>query len=101
MPSSFNEQHVEEMVINTLQSNGWEYIPAFELPRSESDVMVESYLKEALIRFNPCIAANPAHADTVIYKMRALISTVRPHDLVTQNERFKKLIFEENSFPFD
>ena len=64
-------------------------------------IEVESYLRSALIRFNPCIAENPAHADTVIYKLRALISTVRPHDLVTQNERFKKLIFEENSFPFD
>ncbi len=87
MPSSFSEQHVEDMMIHTLQSNGWEYIPAEVLPREDSDVMVESYLRSALIRFNPCIAENPAHADTVIYKLRALISTVRPHDLVTQNER--------------
>ncbi len=101
MPSNFCEQDVENMIIHTLQSNGWEYIPADKLPRAESDVMVESHLRDALIQFNPCIAANPAHADTVIYKLRALISTVRPHDLVTQNERFKKLIFEENSFPFD
>ena len=101
MPSGFNEQNVEDMVIHALQKNGWEYIPADTLPRAESEVMVESHLRDALIRFNPCIAENPAHADTVIYKLRALISTVRPHDLVTQNERFKKLIFEENSFPFD
>ena len=101
MPSSFSEQNVEDMVIHTLQQNGWEYIPAGELPRAESDVMVEAHLRDALIRLNPCIAENPNHADTVIYKLRALIATVRPHDLVTQNERFKKLIFEENSFPFD
>ena len=101
MPGTFTEQNVEDMVIHALQQNGWEYIPAAELPRSETDVMVESHLREALIRFNHCIAENPSHADTVIYKLRALISTVRPHDLVTQNERFKKLIFEENSFPFD
>lgn len=101
MPSNFNEQNVEDMVIHAIKSNGWDYIPAGALPRAESDVMVESYLRNALIRLNPCIAENPSHADTVIYKLRALISTVRPHDLVTQNERFKKLIFEENSFPFD
>ena len=101
MPSSFSEQNVEDMVIHTLQQNCWEYIPAGELPRAESDVMVESHLRDALIRLNPCIAENTNHADTVIYKLRALIATVRPHDLVTQNERFKKLIFEENSFPFD
>ena len=101
MSSTFSEQNVEDMVIHAVQKNGWEYVPASSLPRKESDVLVEAYLRDALIRLNPCIAENPANADTVIYKLRALISTVRPHDLVIQNERFKKLIFEENSFPFD
>ena len=101
MPGTFTEQNVEDMVIHAIKANGWDYIRAEDLPRAESDVLVEKHLRDALIRLNPCIAENPAHADTVIYKLRALISTVRPHDLVTQNERFKKLIFEENSFPFD
>ena len=101
MPGTFTEQNVEDMVINAVRANGWEYICADDLPRAESDVLVEKHLRDALIRLNPCIAANPANAATVIYKLRALISTVHPHDLVTQNERFKKLIFEENSFPFD
>lgn len=101
MPGTFTEQNVEDMVIHAIESNGWDYIQPEDLPRAESDVLVEKHLREALIRLNPCIAENPAHADTAIYKLRALISTVRPHDLVTQNERFKKLVFEENSFPFD
>lgn len=101
MPIGFTEQNVEDMVLQAIQSGGWEYVPAEQLPRAESDVLVEKYLREALIRLNPCISEDTSRADTVIYKLRALISTVRPHDLVTQNERFKKLIFEENSFPFD
>ncbi|MBR0191964.1 MAG: type I restriction endonuclease subunit R, partial [Thermoguttaceae bacterium] len=101
MPGTFTEQNIEDMVLHAIVANGWNYVRAEDLPRAESDVLVEKYLREALIRLNPCIAENPANADTVIYKLRALISTVRPHDLVTQNERFKKLIFEENSFPFD
>lgn len=101
MINSITEQNLEDMVIQAIEANGWTYIPADKLPRAESEVMVEKFLREALIRFNPCIAENPDHADTVIYKLRALISTVRPHDLVTQNERFKKFIFEGNSFPFD
>lgn len=101
MSGTFTEQNVEDMVLHAIEANGWRYVRAEDLPRAESDVLVEKYLREALIRLNPCIAENPANADTVIYKLRALISTVRPHDLVTQNERFKKLIFEENSFPFD
>ena len=57
-------------------------------------------VKNALIRLNPEIAEDPSRADDVIYKLRALITSVQAHDLVTQNEKFKKLIFEENSFPF-
>lgn len=62
--------------------------------------MVEPMVKEALIRLNPIIAENPSLADEVIYKLRALILSTQAHDLVTRNEKFKKLIFEENSFPF-
>ena len=101
MPANFTEQQVEDMMIAAGKANGWKYISGDELPRQESEVMVESMVKAALIRLNPCIAEKPENADTVIYRLRALISTVQPHDLVTQNERFKKLVFEENSFPFD
>ena len=41
---------------------GWEYVPRSRLPRSESDVLVEPYLREALIRLNPEIAARPDRA---------------------------------------
>ena len=37
MPSNFNEQNVEDMIIHTLQGAGWENIPAEQLPRAESD----------------------------------------------------------------
>lgn len=66
MPGTFTEQNVEDMVIHAVQSNGWSYIPAEELPRGESDVLVEKHLRDALIRLNPCIAENPAHADTLV-----------------------------------
>ena len=99
--SIFNEDNtVEQMVIDTLEKNGWKYIPALDLDRSFGDVMVESMVKEALIRLNPEIADEPSRADEVIYKLRSLILSVQPHNLITQNEQFKKLIFEENSFPF-
>lgn len=101
MPANFTEQQVEDMMIAAGKANGWTYIGADALPRKETEVMVESMVKAALVRLNPCIAEKPENADTVIYRLRALISTVQPHDLVTQNERFKKLVFEENSFPFD
>lgn len=96
----FDEDTLEQYIIDILKNNGWKYIPALELPRQLSDVIVEPMVKDALIRLNPEIAEEPTRADEVIFKLRSLILTVQPHNLVTQNELFKKLIFEENSFPF-
>jgi type I restriction enzyme R subunit len=97
----FNEDNtVEKMLIETISKNGWKYIPAEELPRSHSDVMVEPMIRAALIRLNPEIAEDPGRADEVIYKLRTVIFSVRPENLVHQNEVFKKLIFENNSYPF-
>ena len=99
--TKFNEDTtIEKMLLSSLSANGWTYIPADELPREYSEVMVEPMVKAALIRLNPEIAEDPSRADEVIYKLRTLILTVQPHNLVTQNELFKKLVFEENSFPF-
>jgi type I restriction enzyme R subunit len=96
----FYESDLEEMLIKTISQNGWKYIPAEELPRSHADVMVEPMVRDALIRLNPEIAAKPDYADDVIYKLRTIILSVQPHNLVTQNELFKKKIFEDNSYPF-
>ena len=66
--TSFNEENtIEQMVINSLRENGWNYISKDELPRNYSDVMVESMVKDALIRLNPVIQEEPARADEVIY----------------------------------
>ncbi|MBR3459775.1 MAG: HsdR family type I site-specific deoxyribonuclease [Clostridia bacterium] len=101
MAPLFNEDNtIEQMVITTLKNNGWKYIPADALPRMYSDVLVEPMVKEALIRLNPEIAEEPSRADEVIYKLRTVILSVQPHNLVTQNEVFKRMIFEENSYPF-
>lgn len=97
----FNEDNtIEQMTLASLQKNGWKYVPAEDLPRRYDDVLVEPLVKEALIRLNPEIAEEPSRADEVIMKLRALILSVRPHNLIQQNEDFKKLIFEKNSFPF-
>ena len=101
MATFFNEDNtIEQMMLSTFQGNGWKYIPAEELPRMYSDVLVEPMVKGALIRLNPEIAEDPSRADEVIYKLRTVILSVQPHNLVTQNEVFKKMIFEENSYPF-
>lgn len=94
----FSEDTIEKMLINKAEENGWEYVPASELPRETSEVMVETWVKEALLRLNPGITSE--QADEVIYKLRTVIISAQPHDLVTANERFRELVFEKNSYPF-
>ena len=48
----FTEDTIEQMLISEAKKNGWEYVPASELPRDMSDVMVEPWVKEALLRLN-------------------------------------------------
>lgn len=96
----FTEADFEKLVCNVLQKNGWKYIPAEQLPRNYSDVLVEPMVKDALIRLNPAIAEDPSRADEVLHKIRAIILSVEPHSLVTHNEEFKNLVFESNSFHF-
>lgn len=98
--STFKEDNVEQLLLATLQENGWEYIPVEELDRDDSDVMVESMVREALIRLNPEIAEDESRADEVLYRLRKLFQSTNAQNLVTQNEAFKELVFEKNSYPF-
>ena len=97
----FNEDNtIEQMSVEALASLGWRYVAAEDLPRRHADVMVEPMVKDALIRLNPEIAEDPDRADEIIYRLRALIQSTSPQNLVSTNERFKKFVFEENSFPY-
>src|ERR1035437_6639446 len=66
----------------------WSYVPGLQVPRQPGDVMVESWLREALLRLNPEIAAQPDRADEVIYALRATILSVQADGLVRANENF-------------
>ena len=79
---------------------GWQYAPAVVLPRQPQDVFVESYVRDALIRLNPSIAAQPQRADEVIYKLRAIVLSVRSDGLVRANEEFTAWLRGERSMPF-
>ena len=97
----FNEENTtEQLIIATLVKNGWEYIPAENLGREESDVLVEWMVRNALIRLNPEIAEDESRADQVIHNIRKLILNTHAQNLVTQNEGFKRMVFEQNSYPF-
>jgi len=78
----------------------WVYKSSDEIQRGVNEVLVESELKDALIRLNPDIAAKPELADEVIYKLRAVLIAVNQVGLVKANEEFFKWMTGEKTMPF-
>ncbi|WP_368180874.1 type I restriction endonuclease [Bacteroides caccae] len=95
----FNEDNtVEQMLIEAATQSSWQYVKSQDIPRSSDSVLVESWLLEALVRLNPITRQQ---AEQVIYKLRAAITCGGNYDeLVTANDRFRTLLFNENTEPF-
>ena len=95
----FNEENtVEQMFINAAGKCGWIYAEPQFVPRLPDEVLVVQWLMEALLALNPITSEQ---AEQVIYKLRACITSGGSSDeLITANDKFRKLLFEENSYPF-
>lgn len=78
----------------------WTYVAATGIPRQPGDVMVEAWVRDALIRLNAEIAAVPNRADEVIYQLRAILLSVQSDGLVRANENFMSWLRGEKSMPF-
>src|SRR6185369_6046035 len=48
-----------------------------KLQRQSHEVFVETYLRDSLIHLNPEIKEQPGRAEEVIYKLRAIVLSVR------------------------
>lgn len=79
---------------------GWRYAAPAEVPRQIQEVLVERWLRDALIRLNPEIAAQPDRADEVLYKLRAIVLSVRSDGLIRANEEMTAWMRGERSMPF-
>ena len=115
---SFNEiNSVENFVIKTmtgvnLNETGtlhepmtsygaqWIYTPASELPREITEVLIETELKQTLVKLNPEIAALPERADEVMYKLRSILLSVNSTGLVRANEEFAEWLKGNKTMPF-
>ena len=78
----------------------WIYTPASELPREITEVLIETELKQALVKLNPEIAALPERADEVIYKLRSILLSVNSTGLVRANEEFAEWLKGKKTMPF-
>ena len=85
---------------NKFKPSRWTYAAAMALPRQPGDVMVEPWLREALIALNPEITEQPERADEVIYVLRAILLSVKGDGLVRTNENFMAWLRGEKTMPF-
>ena len=83
-----------------LSGLGWHYCSHENLPRQPQEALVEDHLRDALIRLNPVIAAQPDRAADVLYRLRAIIMGVRSDGLVKANEEFAAWLVGDKSMPF-
>jgi len=78
----------------------WTYMAGTALRRQPGEVMVEPWVREALIAFNSEIAEQPDRADEVIYALRAILLSVQGDGLVRANENFMAWLRGEKTMPF-
>lgn len=89
-----------EKTARYLTRAGWTYEPAVTLDRNESDVLVESEVRDGLIRLNPEIAEQSDYADQVLYRLRAVLLSGSGGNLVSANEEFNAWLTGERTMPF-
>ena len=87
-------------VVNGVSSKNWTHLAGTALPRQLGEVMVEPWVREALITLNPEIAEQPDRADEVIYALRAILLSVQGDGLVRANENFMAWLRSEKTMPF-
>lgn len=95
----FNEGNtVEQMLVNAAGDCGWIYVEPQAIPRRPDEVFVAKWLSTALMKFNDITADQ---AEQVIYRLRAVCTITNNSDeLISANDRFRNLLFDDNSYPF-
>ncbi|CAM5230622.1 hypothetical protein STANM309S_06185 [Streptomyces tanashiensis] len=100
---TFNEANaVRDFVRDLVGSADVRFVPGSHLPRRTDEVLLEQQVREALIRLNPTIEADPRLADEVIYRLAApiLASARNTPNPVVANEEFAAWLTGQKSMPF-
>lgn len=83
-----------------LSGLGWHYLAPASVPRQPHEAFAEDWIRDALIRLNPEIAAVHDRADEVLYKLRAIVLSVRSDGLIKANEELTAWLRGDRSMPF-
>ena len=98
--SMFNEENTVEEYVRDLLTPLWAFVSPEGLGRADDTVFAVDRLKDSLIRLNPSIEENPDRVEDVLYRLRAIILSVRSDGLVKANEEFSAWLSGDRSMPF-
>lgn len=94
----FNENNVtEQMCIEIARQAGYTYVNQEYLRKDKSAVICDNLFVEALKTINHI---SDTEAQVVLEQVKARIYSGQSGDIVTANQALRKLMFEENTFPF-
>lgn len=94
------DKTVRDYIRDLLVQNKWTFVPTNQLIRKNNDPIVETKLKEALIRINPEIKQATSRADEVIRRLREIIVNAKHRGIVRANEEFFEWLRGEKTMPF-
>ena len=90
---NFNEDTLEQAIIETLKSQGYDYQPGEEIERDYHDVILNDKLQSALSRLNPELPEN------VIVDAIRKIKNLDQNNLVNNNKEFSRVLRAGVSVP--
>ncbi|MBR6965373.1 type I restriction endonuclease subunit R [Candidatus Saccharibacteria bacterium] len=90
---NFNEEALEKMIIETLQSQGYDYQPGEEIERDYHDVLLLSHLENSLSRLNPNLQ------ESTISEAIRKIKNLDQNNLIRNNQEFSRMLHEGVKVP--
>lgn len=88
---------IQTSLLEWAEDAGWGRIYATDLPREEHDVLVEPWVRDALLTLNPDLADDPESTDLVIHDLNQTILDAQ-NGLVQANERLTVMLRGDYSF---
>lgn len=93
---------IQNSLIEWAEEAGWNHITAIDLPgldgpRDDHDVLVEPWVREALLTLNPDLADDTESADLVLHEVNQSILDAH-NGLVAANERLTVMLRGDHSF---
>jgi len=87
MSAGFTESStIQKSLVEWATDGGWEHVRGDQLPRHTTDVLVEEWVVDALVRLNPELDSDPLTLQLVLSEIRAAVISAGSDGILAANE---------------